>query len=341
MGRDAERAEFRRLMEQARAGAGALVMVGGEPGVGKSRLADELRQRCEADGFATFVGHCYEAAGAPPYVPVVEAFEQALAAAPERRGVSPVPWRRSSEVARLVPKLRRLCPDIPPPLELPAEQERRYLFNSVVRGPRPNRLGRPTLLVLDDIHWADEPTMLLVAHIAERIAEIPVLMVGLYRDNELDAGRPLSQHVRGADPPAPRPAHASRTAARRRGGADAHRPRRPGAATRAGRSLLRPDRREPVLHRGGVPPPGRGRPPLRRRWMLPHRTEGSDELDVPEGVRMVVAARLRRLGDDGARVLGSAAVLGRVFSFELLQSAGGTPREHSCWTSSTRRSGPG
>src|SRR5207237_4343413 len=58
VGREAERAEFRRLMEQTKAGTGALVMVGGEPGVGKTRLADELRQRCEADGFVTYVGHC-------------------------------------------------------------------------------------------------------------------------------------------------------------------------------------------------------------------------------------------------------------------------------------------
>jgi DNA-binding SARP family transcriptional activator len=319
VGREGERAELRRLMEQTRAGTGALVMVGGEPGVGKSRLAEEVRRQCEADGFATFAGHCYEAAGAPPYVPVVEAFEQALAAAPSPDAFRQFLGDEASEIARLVPKLRRLCPDIPPPLELPAEQERRYLFNSVLEVLARTAAGRPTLLILDDIHWADEPTMLLIAHIAERLAGMPVLIVGLYRDNELDAGRPLSKTFVEL--------------IRRR------------LAQRLRLERLPADGVSQMLT--GL---ANQEPPPRLVEVVYAQTEGNPffteevfrhlveegrlfdadgrfrtdlelgELEVPEGVRMVVAARLRRLGDDGARVLGSAAVLGRVFSFELLQA---------------------
>ena len=72
-----------------------------------------------------------------------------------------------------MPKLRQLCPDIPPPLDLPPEQERRYLFNSIWEVLARTARAQPTLLVLDDIHWADEPTMLLIQHLAERIAEVP------------------------------------------------------------------------------------------------------------------------------------------------------------------------
>ncbi|MCA1842244.1 MAG: AAA family ATPase, partial [Actinobacteria bacterium] len=317
VGREEERAELRRLMEQTRTGTGALVMVGGEPGVGKSRLAEELRRRCEADGFVTFVGHCYEAAGAPPYVPVVEAFEQALAAASSPEAFRQFLGDEASEVARLVPRLRRLCPDIPPPLDLPAEQERRYLFNSVLEVLARTAAGRPTLLVLDDIHWADEPTMLLIAHIAEHIAEMPVLMVGLYRDNELDAGRPLS--------------HTFVELIRRRLARRMRLERLP--ADGVAQMLTGLANQEP-------PPPlvdvvyaqTEGNPFFTEEVFRHLVEEGrlfdadghfrSDlelgELDVPEGVRMVVAARLRRLGEDGARVLGSAAVLGRVFSFDLL-----------------------
>ena len=88
--------------------------------------------------------------------------------------------------------MRAACPDIPAPLELPAEQERRYLFNSLWDVLARTARIKPTLLVFDDIHWADEPTMLLLQHIAERVAEVPLLVIGLYRDTELDAGRPLS-----------------------------------------------------------------------------------------------------------------------------------------------------
>jgi hypothetical protein len=192
VGRDAERAELRRLMEQARRGKGPLVMVGGEPGVGKSRLAEELRQCCAADGFATFVGHCSEAAGAPPYVRVVEAFEQALAGAPSPEAFRQFLGDEAPEIAKLLPKLRQVSPDIPSPLGLPAEQERRYLFNSVFEVLARTAFARSTLLVLDDIPGADEPTMLLITHIAERITEVPVLILGLYRDSEIDVGRPLA-----------------------------------------------------------------------------------------------------------------------------------------------------
>ena len=193
VGRDTERAELRRLVAQVQAGTGALVMVGGEPGVGKTRLSEELIARCAHDGFVTFVGHCYEMAGAQPYIPIVEAYEQALDAAPDAATFRAFLGDEAPEIARLVPKLRRQCPDIPPPLELPAEQERRYLFNAVWEVLARTARAQPTLLVLDDLHWADEPTMLLVQHCAERLTDVPVLMVGLYRDSELDVGRPLSR----------------------------------------------------------------------------------------------------------------------------------------------------
>src|SRR5688500_5536549 len=127
VGRESERAELRRLAALVQAGTGALVMIGGEPGVGKSRLAEELSSRCAQEGFRTFFGASYEMAGAQPYIPMVEAFEQALAQAPSPQAFRQFLGDEAPEIARLVPKLRRLCPDIPPPLDLPPEQERRFL----------------------------------------------------------------------------------------------------------------------------------------------------------------------------------------------------------------------
>ena len=99
--------------------------------MGKTRLAEELMAEAERRDAQIFVGHSYEMEGAAPYVAVVEIMEAALARAPD-----PQAWRRflgdeAAEIAGLVPKLRTLCPDIPPPLDLPPEQERRLLFNSI------------------------------------------------------------------------------------------------------------------------------------------------------------------------------------------------------------------
>jgi tetratricopeptide (TPR) repeat protein len=319
VGREMERAELRRLVTQVQGGAGALVMVGGEPGVGKTRLAEELTVRCAREGFVTFTGHCYEAAGAAPYIPIVEAFEQALARAPSPKEFRQFLGDEAPEIAKLVPKLRQSCPDIPPPLDLPAEQERRYLFNAVWEVLARTAAAQPTLLVLDDIHWADEPTMLLLQHCAERLADVPVLMVGLYRDSELDAGRPLSRTFE--------------------------------ELTRRRLAQRMPLRRLPSQNvadmlralAGQEPPAGlvdviyaetEGNPFFTEEVFKHLAEEGRlfdadgrfradltvKALDVPEGVRMVIAARLRRLGEDGPRVLGSAAVLGRMFTFELLQA---------------------
>lgn len=97
------------------------------------------------------------------------------------------------EVARVVPHLRRLFPDIPPPLELPSEQERRYLFNSIQEFIARSASIRPQVAVLDDLHWGDEATLLLLQLLAEHIQEMAVLLLVTFREVELDASRPLAR----------------------------------------------------------------------------------------------------------------------------------------------------
>jgi class 3 adenylate cyclase/tetratricopeptide (TPR) repeat protein len=318
VGRQAERAELRRLVAQVMKGAGALIMIGGEPGVGKTRLAEELAAQCAGEGFAIYTGHCYEMVGAAPYVPIVEVYEQALAGASSAQAFRQFLGDEASQIARLLPELRQLCPGIPPPLDLPAEQERRYLFNSVWEVLARTARAQPMLIVLDDIHWADEPTMLLIHHCAERLAEVPVLMVGLYRDSELEVGRPLSRTFEELT----RRRLARRMTLRRLPSEHVAEMLRALAAQRPPAGLVdviyaetegNPFFTEEVfkhLAEEGRLFDAEGR----------FRTDLTvDDLDVPEGVRMVIGARLRRLGDDGPKVLGSAAVLGRVFSFELLR----------------------
>ncbi len=192
VGREEERAELRRLMEQAIAGHGSIVLIRGEPGVGKTRLAQELVLEARACGMVDRTGRCYEMEGAPPYIPFIEMIQQAIGVG-DPIALRAVFGDSAGELARIVPELRRIYDDIPPPLELPPEQERLYLFNSVREFvERASRIV-PLLLVLDDLHWADDATLLLVQHIAQQQDQMAVLTVATYRDIELDAARPLAQ----------------------------------------------------------------------------------------------------------------------------------------------------
>ena len=105
------------------------------------------------------------------------------------------------ELARLLPKLRNLIPDLPEPPKLAPAQARRHLFNSfcdfIVRLARKN----PTLTIIEDLHWADDSTLAFLDHLTRRLSGVPLLVVATYRDAELDvAGRlakSLENLVRG------------------------------------------------------------------------------------------------------------------------------------------------
>ena len=192
VGRDAERAELLRGLEDAIAGHGSIALVGGEPGIGKTRLAQELLADARERGFFGLVGHCYEGEGAPPYVPFVETLEYTA------RVVPPAAFRRAlgdaaPEVAKLMPELRRLFSDIPPPIELPPEQQRRFLFNAYLEFTQRSCAITPMVVVLEDLHWADEPTLQLLQHLAQAVPALRLFVLGTYRDVELDVTRPFAR----------------------------------------------------------------------------------------------------------------------------------------------------
>jgi class 3 adenylate cyclase/tetratricopeptide (TPR) repeat protein len=320
VGREGERAELRRCLDQAARGQGVLVMIGGEPGVGKTRLAEELAAEARQRGMLSLTGHCYEMEGAPPYIAFVEMLEataRLIPAAALREALGDA----APEVAKLMPELRRLFPDIAAPLELPPEQERRYLFNSMHEFMERAGHAQPLFLVLEDLHWADDSTMLLLQHIAQRLSEMPVLILGTYRDVELDAARPL--------------ARALEELVRQRLAHDLALKRLSEAGVAA---MLR------ALSGQEPPPPlvqivygeTEGNPFFVEEVFHHLATEGklfdeqgrwrSDlsigELEVPRGVRLVIGRRLERVSEDCRRVLTTAAVIGRGFSFELLEALG-------------------
>src|SRR5208282_196931 len=140
------------------------VMLWDGPGVGKSRLAIEMAEYASRIGFQCSVGHCYESDEPFPYLPIVEIIENNLA-----RAASLDDYRRRmgdtlAEMAQIAPSLRRVFPDLPKPLELPAAQQRGYIFQSVSQALAHAARMRPQLLVLEDLHWADESTLAFLSY---------------------------------------------------------------------------------------------------------------------------------------------------------------------------------
>lgn len=316
VGREAEIGQLDRVLEQVIRNRGAVLLIGGEPGVGKTRLAEEVMLRAQQKGMLSFTGHCYEMEAALPYAPFVEILEATAETIPADI-FRDVMGDSAPELARFAPQIQKMFPDIPPPADLPGEEERRYTFNSISRYMRRAAAVRPIMLVLDDLHWGDESTLLLLEHLALNLHDVPVLIVGTYRDVELAVSRPLSRTLE--------------TLVRQR------------AAQRLGLKRLSEQDVAAMLHRlSGSEPPQ----PLVAA--IYSETEGNaffveevfrhlleegklldaggiwrsglqiEELDVPEGVRLVIGRRLERLRAETRKVLTVAAVIGRVFEFDLL-----------------------
>jgi tRNA A-37 threonylcarbamoyl transferase component Bud32/tetratricopeptide (TPR) repeat protein len=326
VGREAERADLMAKLDRAIAGHGSLVLLGGEPGIGKTRLTEAVQDEARARGCMSLVGHAYEMEGSPPYVPFVEMLEYSA------RVVPPAAMKHAlgdaaPEVAKLMPELRQMFPDIPPALEVPPEQQRRMLFNGYRDFVERSCRMAPIVAVLEDLHWADDSTLQLLLHLAPAMASWPILVIGTYRDVELDVTRPFAKVLE--------------TLVRQR------------LATRMALRRLPAESVSELLSvmSGGLPVPsslGRivfneteGNPFFVEEVFQHLKEEGRlfdaagqwrtdmrvETLDVPEGVRLVIGRRLERLAEQSRRVLTTAAVIGRSFSLPLLESLEGADRE--------------
>ena len=317
IGRDQERAELLRVLEAALAGRGSLVLIGGEPGIGKTHLTRAVLAEAARRGCFTVAGHCYDMEGAPPYVPFLEMLEYCARVAP-RESFRYSIGDAAPEIAKLMPELRRMYSDIPLPIELPPEQQRRFLFNAYREFVERSARLTPIVAVFEDLHWADEPTLLLLRHLAQRVATIPLLMIGTYRDVELDVTRPFAGVLENSI----REKLATRLTLRR---LDV-----PGV-----QAML-------TALSGRAPPPSlvstvfdetEGNPFFveevfrylleqgklfdeRGAWRSGLR---ADELHVPQSVRLVIGRRLERLREETRRILTTAAVIGRSFNLRLLE----------------------
>lgn len=183
VGRAAEFAALEQRLRDAQAGDGSLVLVGGEPGVGKSRLAAELARRAQLAGRRVLAGHAYEPEGLPPYVPFMEAL-RSLAGEVAANDLRTWAGANADTLALLVPGLG---PEPAARVASPSPEHDRYrLFEAVCDVLIGAARGCGVLLLLDDLHWADAPSLLLLRHLARRLEGAPLLAIGTYRT--VDAG---------------------------------------------------------------------------------------------------------------------------------------------------------
>ncbi len=322
--RETELAELMKMLERMLAGHGGLALVGGESGVGKTRLARELHRLGRSRGCLVLTGQCFEQQGAPPYGPFVEIMDQAVRQTP--REVRVALGESSPEIATIMPGLRRSYADIPPSADVPAEQQRRLLFPAYVDYTRRLSLRLATVMLIDDLHWADESTLQLLLELAPHLASMRVLLVATCRDKGVERERPFYRTVEALIrmPPVVRVNLRRHTLAgvekmlAALGGSTP-----PAALVRVvfeetdGNAFFVEEVYQHLCEEGRLfDADGKWKTGLR-----------ADQIQVPESVRLVLTRRVQRLGEAARKVLTTAGVIGRVFPLDLLTAVVDLPEE--------------
>ena len=257
MGREKELATLKGAFDAACAGQGGLVMVVGEPGIGKTAICEQLGAYVAAAGGRTLAGHCYEEGSlALPYLPFVEALrsyvlDRDAAALRQELGAG------APDVARIVPDLRDRL-QVEPSSPTTPEEDRFRLFQAVVAFLRSAAAEVPLCLVLEDLHDADKGTLELLTHLGRDLAAAHLLVLGTYRDVEVDRAHPLSGALAELRRGARLRAHPAARPDPGRGATHAHQHRGAGDPLAPGRGGPPSDRGQPPLHPGSLPLRGRG-----------------------------------------------------------------------------------
>jgi predicted ATPase len=316
VGRDAERSMIRAVIDRALGGQGSLIVLGGGAGVGKSRLAMEMKEYASRVGFRCLVGHCYERDEPFPYLPFAEIIESGLAQAASLDDFRRWMGDNAPELAQIVPSLRRVFPDIPQPMELPPAQKRRFLFQSVSEAMGRAAQTRSQFQLVEDLHWADESTLSLLIHLANRVAQLPIVIIGTYRDGYSERNSVLARTLEELIRMGTRPL--------KLGGLSRE------AVVQMLHSLSRGQTPETLVNL--IFEESQGNPFFVEEVYRHLVEEGKvfdsagrfrsdikiDEVDVPENVRLIIGRRLERFDENEKRVLAAAAMIGRNFSFRLL-----------------------
>ena len=307
IGRELERARLRQALEEVAGGHGHVVTVMGEAGIGKTSVLGALAREAIALRARVLVGRCYESASILPFGPWVDAFRSGRTLDDETLDALHPVWR--SELARLLPEANTA--GLPAPSDNPQR-----LFEGVAHFVETLATRRALVLMLEDIHWADEMSLRLLAFMSRRTAGWPVLVLTTAREQELAdaamARRTLEELRQATHSTSLRLASLSR----------------PDTALLA-RSLsgVGSDAAALTLLEEQVWAVSEGNPfvvvETMRALDQGSIVKGSTSLALPKRVRELIADRLGRMSDRGRQLATVAAVIGREFDFALLQRASG------------------
>jgi class 3 adenylate cyclase len=321
VGRVEERALLDEAMVLARDGARQVVLLCGEPGIGKTRLASYAAHRAHAEGVAVCWGGCSEEL-AVPYEPWIAVCSQLVEHAPAQLLHAHVE-RHGGELARLVRNLPVRVQGLPEPQSSDPETER-YLLFSAVAGLLAEVAENVSLcVVLDDLHWGDGQSVALLKHLVRTVEQGALELIATYRDSDLGKEHPLTgvladlRSVAGVQRVALHGLGVDEVAQIMTAVAG-HELDQDGielageiARETDGNPFFVVEILRGLSESGAlVFDEGSG------RWSV----DRSAGLALPESVREVVERRVERLGDDALEVLTFAAVIGRVFEVELLES---------------------
>ena len=326
-GRSSELERITTLWKESAEGARRVVLVSGEPGIGKTRLVTELCRVAHDRGATVLWGRCDEELGIP-YEPFAEALRQYVAVVePERLRAEVGPL--GGELTRIVPDLAARVPGLTEPLQGEPEAERHRLFESVVDLLGEMSVAAPVVLVLDDVHWADKPSLLLLRHLLRANAPLRLLVIATYRDTDLDRSHPLSDvladlrreagverlDLHGLDVDGVNSLMEA-TAGHELGEAAASLAaalvdETEGNPFFVGEVLLHLAETGAIVQEDG-------------RWTT---SVDLGDMSIPEGIREVVGRRLSRLSETANEALVLASVIGPQFDVQTIQGAGGPSGE--------------
>ena len=191
VGRQREMEELKGCLEDALSGRGRLVTLVGEPGIGKTRTAQELATYAGLRSAQVLWGRCYEGQGAPPYWPWVQAIRSYVRDGDQERLRSEM-GAGAADIAEIVSDIREQLPDLQTPPQLDPDQARFRLFDSITAFLKSAGRRQPLVLILEDLQWADQPSLLLLEFLARELAGGRLLLIGTYRDVDVTRRHPLS-----------------------------------------------------------------------------------------------------------------------------------------------------
>lgn len=326
VGRERETQELRAAIDDAVGRRGRTMLVGGESGIGKTRLASEAAAYAALRGAQVLWGRCYAGAGAPAYWPWVQVIRD-YAREHDAQSVASDLGSGAFEIAQIVSEVRDQIPGIRESPTLDAEQARFRLFDSVSRFLLGASERQPIAIFLEDLQQADRPSLMLLAFVARELARSRVFLLGTYRDDDLPGDHYLNEVVTALSK------ERGYARIRLRGLSDQH------VKAMLQAVLQQPlERRSELALADAICRESEGNPYFTEeiirhlidsgvldcrdgQWVTTIRA--GEELGIPRGVREVVSHRLEKLPATTLELISTAAVIGREFDLQILTHVSG------------------